>query len=156
MGDQLIIRGIDERDSNVILQIKQKDRDFSATVAIWCGPRGIRLPGSLMSRLTNFQLCRALNVANNVAFLPSNNQHLDTPQAVSNICTGRGAFLEDIRSILLLPTADATDGDIQSCNAQKRFVIYGLGGAGKPQFCCKFAQDNRERLIASEPRISID
>jgi signal recognition particle GTPase len=28
---------------------------------------------------------------------------------------------------------------------QKRFVIHGLGGSGKTQFCCKFAQDNREQ-----------
>jgi GTPase SAR1 family protein len=27
---------------------------------------------------------------------------------------------------------------------QKRFVVYGLGGAGKTQFCSKFAQDNRQ------------
>ncbi|KAL5335183.1 hypothetical protein BJX70DRAFT_410666 [Aspergillus crustosus] len=28
---------------------------------------------------------------------------------------------------------------------QKRFVIFGLGGSGKTQFCCKFAEDNRDQ-----------
>ncbi|KAL8995820.1 MAG: hypothetical protein Q9188_006721 [Gyalolechia gomerana] len=27
---------------------------------------------------------------------------------------------------------------------QKRFIIFGLGGSGKTEFCCKFAQDNRQ------------
>lgn len=27
----------------------------------------------------------------------------------------------------------------------KRFVIFGLGGSGKTQFCCKFASDNKQR-----------
>lgn len=30
-------------------------------------------------------------------------------------------------------------------HTQKRYVIYGLGGSGKTEFCCKFAQDNREQ-----------
>lgn len=30
--------------------------------------------------------------------------------------------------------------------SQKRFIIFGLGGSGKTQFCCKFAQDNRQRF----------
>jgi len=30
--------------------------------------------------------------------------------------------------------------------SQRRFVIFGLGGSGKTQFCCKFAQDNRQRF----------
>ncbi|KAK9856554.1 hypothetical protein MYU51_000259 [Penicillium brevicompactum] len=29
---------------------------------------------------------------------------------------------------------------------QRRFVIHGLGGSGKTQFCSKFAQDNREHF----------
>ena len=28
---------------------------------------------------------------------------------------------------------------------QKRFVVFGLGGSGKTQFCCKFASDNKQR-----------
>jgi len=30
--------------------------------------------------------------------------------------------------------------------SQRRFVIFGLGGSGKTLFCCKFAQDNRQRF----------
>ncbi len=33
----------------------------------------------------------------------------------------------------------------QRSNVQKRFVVYGTGGSGKTQFCCKFAQDNQDR-----------
>jgi nucleoside-triphosphatase THEP1 len=28
---------------------------------------------------------------------------------------------------------------------QKRFVICGIAGSGKTQFCCKFAEDNRDQ-----------
>lgn len=30
---------------------------------------------------------------------------------------------------------------------QKRYVVYGVGGSGKTQFCCKYAQDHRERHV---------
>ena len=151
MGNQLVVGRINGRDSNRVRQPKQGNRDVSATAGVWCGARGMILRGSRLPTLTTTQLRRAFDVASNVAFLPSNNQHFDTPQAVSSIYTGREDFLEDLRSMLFVPAArmnHAKDGDIQGLsNAQKRFVVYGLGGSGKTQFCCKFAQDNRERLV---------
>ena len=61
--------------------------------------------------------------------------HYMTPQSVSSTFTGRRASLE------MLSSALAQAG---RSNATKRFVIYGLGGSGKTQFCCKFARDHRE------------
>jgi len=31
------------------------------------------------------------------------------------------------------------------CTKRKSFVVFGMGGSGKTQFCSKFAQDNRDR-----------
>jgi signal recognition particle GTPase len=37
------------------------------------------------------------------------------------------------------------DRSIINSRVQKRFVVYGLGGSGKTEFCCKFALENRQR-----------
>ncbi|KAI0200714.1 tetratricopeptide repeat domain-containing protein [Astrocystis sublimbata] len=71
---------------------------------------------------------------------PTTNKYFKTPQAVSSIFTGREKLLQELRH-----------GFIQSPEPlrnqmQRRFVVYGLGGSGKTQFCCKFAEDNRERF----------
>lgn len=61
------------------------------------------------------------------------------PQTVSSYYTGRQKQLNALKSTLdLVNSREPQDH-------QKRFVIYGLGGSGKTQFCCKFAQDNREQ-----------
>ncbi|KIH89699.1 hypothetical protein SPBR_06403 [Sporothrix brasiliensis 5110] len=67
----------------------------------------------------------------------STNKHFDTPQSVSSIFTGREALLDELRSFLVQPPGPAK-------RQQRRFVIQGLGGSGKTQFCCKFADDNRD------------
>ena len=68
----------------------------------------------------------------------SKNKHFDTPQSVSSIFTGREALLDDLRTFLVQPPGSAHR------QQQRRFVIQGLGGSGKTQFCCKFADDNRD------------
>jgi ABC-type histidine transport system ATPase subunit len=47
-----------------------------------------------------------------------------------------------LRDISLKPK----DGD--PIHKQQRFVICGISGSGKTQFCCEFADQNRERLVS--------
>ncbi|KAL9023951.1 MAG: hypothetical protein Q9180_008047, partial [Flavoplaca navasiana] len=67
------------------------------------------------------------------------NKHFYIPRAVSSIFTGKTDLLDDLRRSLF----DVSSPRAQT-HAQKRFIIYGLGGSGKTEFCCKFAQDNRQ------------
>ena len=83
----------------------------------------------------------ALDTAKAVASLASENQHFDIPQPVRSIFTGRQEQLLELKETILAP-----DSTSHNYSIQKRFVIYGLGGSGKTQFCCKFAQDNRQRF----------
>jgi len=69
----------------------------------------------------------------------SSNHYFDIPQSVSSIFTGRETLLKELRQIFVPARGIIRD------HHQQRFVIYGLGGSGKTQFCCKFAQDNRDR-----------
>lgn len=73
-----------------------------------------------------------------VASLISSNKYFNIPQSVSSIFTGRETLLEELKQ--------AFEGTPANDHMQKRFIIYGLGGSGKTQFCCKFAQDNRENF----------
>ncbi|KAJ5316926.1 hypothetical protein N7508_001434 [Penicillium antarcticum] len=66
------------------------------------------------------------------------NEFFDIPQPVSSYYTGRAQYLEKLQNILVASTADEQDPQ------QQRFVVYGMGGSGKTQFCCKFAEHNRE------------
>ncbi|KAL8942140.1 MAG: hypothetical protein Q9216_001825 [Gyalolechia sp. 2 TL-2023] len=78
------------------------------------------------------------NVAD-IASEVSLNKHFYIPRAVSSMFTGRVDLLEDLRK-RLFDASPATEKQ----HTQKRFVIFGLGGSGKTEFCCKFAQDNRQ------------
>ncbi|KAI0532281.1 tetratricopeptide repeat domain-containing protein [Xylaria digitata] len=71
---------------------------------------------------------------------PTANKYFKTPQAVSSIFTGRESLLRELRHCFIQPL-----GPLNS-HSQRRFVVHGLGGSGKTQFCCKFAEDNRERF----------
>ncbi|KAI0810717.1 tetratricopeptide repeat domain-containing protein [Xylaria sp. FL0064] len=71
---------------------------------------------------------------------PTINQYFKTPQAVSSIFTGRETLLKELKHCFIQPP-----GPLRS-QSQRRFVVHGLGGSGKTQFCCKFAEDNRERF----------
>ena len=69
------------------------------------------------------------------------NRHFHIPQAVSSIFTGRESISQTVEDSLFAPEST------QSFRQQRRFIIYGIGGSGKSQFCSKFAQDHRERLV---------
>ena len=68
----------------------------------------------------------------------SSNHHFDVPQSVSSIFTGRDAQLSELHRILISTRGKPRD------QYQRRFVVHGLGGSGKTQFCCKFAEANRD------------
>lgn len=69
------------------------------------------------------------------------NRHFHIPQAVSSIFTGREAISQTVEDALFAPEST------KSSRQQRRFIVYGIGGSGKSQFCSKFAQDHRERLV---------
>lgn len=83
----------------------------------------------------------AIKPATAVASLVSINKHFDIPQTVSSIFTGRDSLLEDLQNAF-----DVFEISRELRNVQRRFIVYGLGGSGKTQFCCKFAQDNRNNF----------
>lgn len=62
------------------------------------------------------------------------NRHFLVPFRVSEHYTGREKLALGLQEKLFEPLA-----------RQKRFVLYGLGGSGKTQFCLKFASDYKER-----------
>ncbi|TQV91394.1 tetratricopeptide repeat domain-containing protein [Cordyceps javanica] len=86
------------------------------------------------------ELYDSLVSADAVASLIRFNEHFYTPQNVSSYYTGRQKQLDELASILNVTSSR------QRQTHQKRFIITGLGGSGKTQFCCKFAQDNRENF----------
>ena len=71
------------------------------------------------------------------------NRHFQVPQAVSSIFTGR----ESISAAVEEAFWNASIAEV--INQQRRFVIHGIGGSGKTQFCSKFAQDHWERYKRS-------
>ncbi|RAK79532.1 tetratricopeptide repeat domain-containing protein [Aspergillus fijiensis CBS 313.89] len=77
-------------------------------------------------------LCSSLGCADAVASLIRFNEHFDMPQNVSSYYTGRHKELEQLKATLNVGLTPEHQG------YQKRFVIYGLGGSGKTQFCCNF------------------
>ncbi|TVY47669.1 hypothetical protein LOCC1_G002894 [Lachnellula occidentalis] len=69
------------------------------------------------------------------------NRHFIPPCSVCSIYTGRERLLDDLHEVL------DNQSSFDDPNAQKRFVIQGLGGSGKTQFCWKFAQVNRQKQV---------
>lgn len=67
------------------------------------------------------------------------NKYFHVPHNVSNIFTGQGQLYVELRQKMLMPQK-------RDLEMQKRvFVLYGLGGSGKTQFCLKFIQDHRDK-----------
>ncbi|KAH6672293.1 tetratricopeptide repeat domain-containing protein [Halenospora varia] len=91
-----------------------------------------------LKSLDTENLHNSITSATAVASLVSFNKHFYIPHPVSSIFTGRETLLKELKNDL------ETSSPLQRNHMQKRFVIYGLGGSGKTEFCCKFAQDNRE------------
>ena len=67
------------------------------------------------------------------------NEWFIIPRCSSNYFTGRRLHAELVREKL------GPVSHLNEANRHKICVIYGLGGAGKTQFCLKYAEDNRSR-----------
>ena len=92
------------------------------------------------------------------------NKHYQAPAAI-DLYTGREALLTEVKAAFGLDsTAIETAEDSDSASVfssttlvddssqldtdvviHKRFVLHGLGGAGKTEFCRKFAERNKNR-----------
>lgn len=105
----------------------------------------IPVPGSYEAQLDSAtlsaytELKASVDSAATAIAAVSSNEYFDTPQQVSSIFTGRKQMLQNMRKFFIAPPG------INSDSRQRRFVIYGIGGAGKTQFGCKFAEENRDR-----------
>ncbi|KAL4734292.1 hypothetical protein BDV11DRAFT_209523 [Aspergillus similis] len=82
-------------------------------------------------------LKRSLTSVTNAVSVMPRNKFFDIPQRVRSFYTGRVHHLESLRQILLRQKAE------ESVQGQQRFVIWGIPGSGKTQFCSKFAEQNR-------------
>ncbi len=69
------------------------------------------------------------------------NKYFDTPHPVDSCYVGRDEEAKMLARCLFAPTRDQP-------RKQKRFVVYGVGGSGKTQFCCKFAQDYQSQYAS--------
>ncbi|MCJ1311555.1 hypothetical protein MMC25_005228 [Agyrium rufum] len=105
----------------------------------------------LQSQLASLQLrlaaedsksiLEAVSIASAVASLISVNKYFIIPEPVSSIFTGRGKLLVDLQGYF-----DVVGNVSAPICDQKRFIVHGLGGSGKTQFCCKFAQQTRQNF----------
>ncbi|PKY00777.1 hypothetical protein P168DRAFT_275238 [Aspergillus campestris IBT 28561] len=95
-----------------------------------------QMDATRLSRIKRLQ--RSIRAVVTAVSTRTPNEFFDIPQPVSSYYTGRARYLEELQNILVASTADEQDP------RQQRFVVYGMGGAGKTQFCCKFAEQNRE------------
>jgi hypothetical protein len=90
-----------------------------------------------LSALTDLRT--SVDIAVAAIKLETSSKHFDIPQDISPIFTGQEDYLERLKSYFPVTPVDNQDQD------QSRFVVYGVGGSGKTQFCSKFASDNRHR-----------
>jgi hypothetical protein len=67
------------------------------------------------------------------------NEFFVVPRSASSMFTGREDIAKRVRE--KIASTSVGHGHYQ----HKIFVIWGLGGSGKTQFCLKFVEDNRER-----------
>lgn len=70
------------------------------------------------------------------------NQYFDTPRAITTEFIGRGELLNTVKAAFF--PCVAVEPSVSS-ELRKSFVVYGMGGAGKTEFCSKFALDNKEK-----------
>lgn len=68
------------------------------------------------------------------------NEYFVVPQSASSMFTGREDIAQMVRQKIVLTPISKEKGHQQ----HKIFVIWGLGGSGKTQFCLKFVEDHRE------------
>jgi hypothetical protein len=96
---------------------------------------------SALSALQNLQ--SSISLASKVISSESTTKFFHTPQAVSSYYGGREALLSELRDTFIQPPGPSHR------QFQRRFVVRGMGGSGKTQFCCKFAEENRSRYVTS-------
>ena len=84
-----------------------------------------------------------------MASLVSANEHFSLPQGVEKFYTGRLNLLAEVKDAFTTPSSPGQS------QIQKRIVIFGMGGSGKTQFCCAYAQQYRYRLVDPVLRIFI-
>ena len=70
---------------------------------------------------------------------PNRNEHFIIPRCSSTYFTGRRLHAKVVREKL------GPVSHLDEANRHKICVIYGLGGAGKTQFCLRYAEDNKPR-----------
>jgi len=70
---------------------------------------------------------------------PNRNEWFVLPRCSSTYFTGRRLHADVVREKLGLVS------HLDEANRHKIYVIYGLGGAGKTQFCLRYAEDNKSR-----------
>ncbi|ERF72190.1 hypothetical protein EPUS_02077 [Endocarpon pusillum Z07020] len=71
-----------------------------------------------------------------------NNRHWLVPRPVNPFFTGQKTLLKMLRETI----CDNLHQEVH--HKQRRFVIIGIGGAGKSEVCLKFAEANRDRFWA--------
>ncbi|KAL1607692.1 hypothetical protein SLS60_002627 [Paraconiothyrium brasiliense] len=75
------------------------------------------------------------------------NKHFYIPKPVDRFYTGRKEEARQLKDWLLCEEPQETSGSDDEMNAKdKRFVVHGVGGAGKTQFCCKFATQTQNHF----------
>ncbi|PSN66380.1 hypothetical protein BS50DRAFT_635509 [Corynespora cassiicola Philippines] len=84
------------------------------------------------------QFYKAINSA---VKLFKRNQHFSIPKPVSDFYTGHRELLKELQAAF-----DVFHVSKEIPDKPKRFVAFGVGGSGKTQFCCKFADDNRDNF----------
>lgn len=113
------------------------DRSFTQISADIAELRAsLKVQISSLQASTDLNHSKTLTLATTVLPAASANEHFYA-QTVSSIFTGRKTELEKLKRDLLAPSDEN--------GVQRRFVVFGLGGSGKTQFCSKFAQENRQR-----------
>ncbi|KAG7008290.1 hypothetical protein G7Y79_00006g019100 [Physcia stellaris] len=103
----------------------------------------LRQIAALQSQVASIHTNAALRSATAVASTLNLNRHFDTPKTVSKIFTGRKGYLDELQQAYDASHISSADNPLY-----KRFVVFGLGGSGKTQFCCKFASVNKHRFWA--------
>lgn len=72
---------------------------------------------------------------------PIQNVHFMVPRSASSLFTGRANTADLLRQKIVSSLSEREN------HQHKIFVIWGLGGSGKTQFCLKFVEDNRDRHV---------
>ena len=95
-----------------------------------------REAAEILGQEINMSVKPSINIRDHTKQL---NKHFRVPYSASTFFTGRAEVTKRLEQNMLASSEPAILGK------QKRFILYGLGGSGKTQFCLKFVQDHRQR-----------